>query len=317
MKHPPQGRSAGGYASPRTAEAGGISPRIAEIMLSTRRVSRTRWTRKTRAPNHVYTAVAARPPARRSPAVAFTASPTMSWSGHDTSTGHPIATRSSSRRVTSAEGHAFSPCATSMMIRAGSTPAVTARVARSSGPTRPAPYLRCPGGQVERTDQARAVPHCGLDQPGIPAAPKQIGARGTRLMGHLAPPGVHADDELRVRVPDRRDERDGPPDLLPRVGVARTRGNLDDVRALGDHGMDALHGGRGIPAPGRGISHDQELMRLEDPPSEPKSANRVSHPKRGRTPGSPPRKSRPRRPKRGRTAPRRFPAAWATDDAWR
>jgi hypothetical protein len=62
-----------------------------------------------------------------------------------------------------------------------------------------------------------------------------------------------------------------------RGNTARTRGNLDDVRALGHHRVYPLHGRRGIPRLERGISHDHQLMRLEDPPPEPQGANRAPH----------------------------------------
>ena len=103
-------------------------------MSSTCRVSSTSCTRNTRAPCQALTAVAASVPTRRSPVGRSRVSPTKSLLDSDTSTGHPVVTISSRRRVTSNECQVFlsKSWAGSMSTLLGSTPSETARSASAT-----------------------------------------------------------------------------------------------------------------------------------------------------------------------------------------
>ena len=70
---------------------------------STRRVSRTWWARKTRPPSQAATAVTARLASRRLSLSTSRVSPRNFLFDTATNTGQPVATSSSSRRVTSSE----------------------------------------------------------------------------------------------------------------------------------------------------------------------------------------------------------------------
>jgi nicotinate dehydrogenase subunit B len=122
------------YVRPRIALAGGRSPRITETMSSACLVAATSWARKIRAPSHAATAVTASVPASRSSRPTPSDSPTKSLRDADSSTGHPVVIISPMRRVISSDCQVFFPksCVGSMMIRAGSTPARSARPARAS-----------------------------------------------------------------------------------------------------------------------------------------------------------------------------------------
>jgi hypothetical protein len=152
------GKCAGRKASPRTAHAGGVSPRIADTMLSTRRVSRTWRARNTRTPSHAATAVL----------------PSSSSAEFDseTRTGHPVPTSSPSRRAVSGASHAPG----SMRIRSSSTPAATARGATATEHTTPAPNSAAtstsPVSQPPPLSRSRPAPAAHAERPtsGLPVS---------------------------------------------------------------------------------------------------------------------------------------------------
>ena len=124
----PESRSSAAQASPRRATAGGRVPRIEATMSSTRRVARTSCARNTWAPCHADSAVAARVPSSRSAGGRSSVSPMKSLRDRATSTGHPVATSSSRRRVSSSECQVFLPksCVGSTRIPSRRTPRATA-----------------------------------------------------------------------------------------------------------------------------------------------------------------------------------------------
>lgn len=103
-------------------------------MSSTCRVSATSCTRYTCAPSHADTAVVASVPTSRSLTGRSSVSPTKSLLDSDTSTGHPVSTISSRRRVASRLCRVFLPksCPGSMSTDSLGTPSATARSARPS-----------------------------------------------------------------------------------------------------------------------------------------------------------------------------------------
>ena len=99
-----------------------------------------------------------------------------------------------------------------------------------------------------RADQAGAELGSDLCQPFVRAAPAVVDQVGAGLAGRpagLVPPGIDADQDLRVTGTDRADEASRPPDLLGRVdvsaGSSRDAADVHDVGTLRDHLVHPIH----------------------------------------------------------------------------
>ena len=184
-------------------------------MSSTCRVSATSWARKTRAPCQAQTAVAASVPVSRSSTGRSRVSPTKSLLDSATSTGQPVATISSSRRVSSRECQVFLPksCAGSI------SDAARGRTPGGDRPLGAAPSSSAidVGDHVVVRDPVRvgcaaaAPPVCVQTMPGavlggdlgqlrVGAAPgvvEQVGAGRAAPPRDRGPPGVDADHQRR------------------------------------------------------------------------------------------------------------------------
>ena len=97
----------------------------------------------------------------------------------------------------------------------------------------------CPAGV--RADQPGPEFGGHLGQPGIGAGPgvvDQVGSGRAGLLGHVRPPGIDADQLVRVFAAEPFDERHDAGDLLVGVdGAARTgldAADVDDVGSVGD-----------------------------------------------------------------------------------
>ena len=208
-------------------------------MSSVCRVAATSCARNTRAPSQALTAVAASVPVSRSSSGTSRVSPTKSLFDSATSTGQPVATSSSSRRVASSECRVFLPKSWpgvdqhALAVHPGGDGGLGER-------RRP---LHDVGddvvvGDPVRTGARRQAAGVGADDPGprlgghrrqlrVHAAPgvvDDVRAGGQRLAGDRGPPGVDRDRQRRVRGADRGDQVDGAADLLGGVDVlARAR----------------------------------------------------------------------------------------------
>src|SRR5690606_2586978 len=97
--------------------------------------------------------------------------------------------------------------------------------------------------------QAGAVPGGDLGEGGIDTAPsvvQQVRARGADRLADLVPPGVHADDDVRVPAAYLGDEPGGAPHLLLGrhllTGAGLHAADVDDGGALGDGLVDPGEG---------------------------------------------------------------------------
>jgi hypothetical protein len=98
-------------------------------------------------------------------------------------------------------------------------------------------------------DQADAPPgrHCGdLGVSGRPCVVEEIGAGRTRCIGDARSVGVHADDDLRIPLPDGRDQANIAVGLLLHVNgwpdTCFDSADVDDVRAAHDDLIDPVEG---------------------------------------------------------------------------
>jgi hypothetical protein len=89
------------------------------------------------------------------------------------------------------------------------------------------------------------------------AAADDLMADRARLAAYLVAPGVHADDQLRVRFPDGRDERDCPSDFLVHVnlvaGPGRHAADIDDVCAFCYYLVHSLQRDHRVPGDARPV----------------------------------------------------------------
>ena len=165
-----------------------------------------------------------------------------------TSTGQPVATSSSSRRVSSSECQVFLPKSWvgSTRTASGRTPAATARSARAVTlrSRRPSRRRRRPGAGRSAGRRppvwlhTRPAPNAAATAASSGSAPAQVSlirsAPASRTArGHLGPPGVDADHQVRITVADRRDQVPRTPHLLRDVDLGAVPGldaaDVDDL----------------------------------------------------------------------------------------
>jgi hypothetical protein len=153
---------------------------------------------------------------------------------------------------------------------------------RVGGAEQPGPRLQAARVGADQAGTALGG-HAGQFR--VPAAPgvvEQVGACRAGGPADFVPPGIDADDQVRVGGPDGFDERHRAPDLLGhgdvRGGPGGHAAHVQDVRALGHDRVDPLQRGALVPGDAGPVErvggavddgHDQWPAGSEFPGAEP------------------------------------------------